>query len=229
LSSDDLLKDWLALTWPYHTIVQAAGNYWIGDGRGVNPPSLEYVNHKGCNALAIGNHNDNATGMSGTSTFRNPTSPHGDRELPQLAANGTAVSANEQTMSGTSMAAPAVAGVVALLQGISPSLKIWPETCRAILLAGANRSVAGGTWWGDVGANIDAKAGAGALDAQTGMLIAGQRRLANTGGVPYGWDAGRLVETDFVNKVTKSKYYVQVPKSLNKDNRMHCKGGVDLE
>ena len=54
LQSDDLLKDWLALRWPYPTIVQAAGNFWLGDADGISPPEDEFVNHKGYNSLAIG-------------------------------------------------------------------------------------------------------------------------------------------------------------------------------
>jgi hypothetical protein len=45
--------------------------------------------------------------MSGSSVFRNPSSLHGDRELPELCANGTGVTGVGLTMSGTSFAAPA--------------------------------------------------------------------------------------------------------------------------
>ena len=138
------------LRWPYPTIVQAAGNFWLG-GRGRHhPPEDEFVNHKGFNSLALGNHDDTAAAMSGDSVFRNPASTHGDRELPELAANGTGVSANGQTMSGTSFAAPATAGVTALLQDVDGVLCSWPEGCRAILMASAGRNIRGSTWWQDV-------------------------------------------------------------------------------
>ena len=39
LQADDLLKDYLALNWPYPTIVQAAGNFWQGDDDNIQPPS----------------------------------------------------------------------------------------------------------------------------------------------------------------------------------------------
>jgi hypothetical protein len=74
LQADDLLKDWLALHWPYPTILQAAGNYWLGDDDHITPPSDEYVNHKGYNSLAVGNHDDTASAMAGDSVFRNPSS-----------------------------------------------------------------------------------------------------------------------------------------------------------
>ena len=35
LQSDDLLKDMLALRFPYPTILQAAGNFWLGDSDGI--------------------------------------------------------------------------------------------------------------------------------------------------------------------------------------------------
>ena len=44
LSFDDMYKDWLALHWPYPTILQAAGN----------GTSTEFVNHKGFNSLRSG-------------------------------------------------------------------------------------------------------------------------------------------------------------------------------
>ena len=49
--------------------------------------------------------------------WKNPNSPHGDWELPELTANGTSVSFNSQNRgSGTSYASPAVAGTALLLK-----------------------------------------------------------------------------------------------------------------
>jgi hypothetical protein len=192
LQADDLLKDWLALRWPYPTIVQAAGNFWSTDPDMISPPEDEFVNHKGYNSLAIGNHDDTAGAMDGSSVFRNPTTTHGDRELPELAANGTGVSANGQNMSGTSFAAPASAGVAALLQDVDGVLQSWPEGCRAILMAAAGRNVSGRTWWQDVIARTDGSDGAGAVDAQAGMLVAQQRRWRDAPATRRGWDVGTL-------------------------------------
>ncbi len=212
LSGDDLLKDFLALRWPYPTIVQAAGNFWQGDADNVQPPSSEFVNHKGFNTLAVGNHDDSASAMSGDSVFRNPTSSRGDRELPELAANGTGVTANGQTMSGTSFAAPATAGVTALLQDVDPVLASWPEGCRAILLAGAGRNVSGSTWWNDVSSRIDASDGAGAVDAEAGVRIAQQRRWRDAPATSRGWDVGTLASSDVgADRLATFRYRVQVP------------------
>jgi Subtilase family len=212
LQADDLLKDWLALRWPYPTILQASGNFWLGDADGIIPPEDEFVNHKGYNSLAVGNHDDGATAMSGDSVFRNPPTTHGDRELPEVSANGTSVSANGQKMSGTSFAAPAVAGVTALLQDVDSILCSWPEGCRAILLASAGRNVQGNTWWQDVVNRNDGRDGSGAVDAQAATAIAQQRRWRDAPPTRRGWDVGTLsssvVGTD---RLATFRYHVAVP------------------
>ncbi len=215
LQSDDLLKDFLALRWPFPTIVQAAGNFWQGDADNIQPPENEFVNHKGFNSIAIGNHDDTAGAMSGDSVFRNPASSHGDRELPELAANGTGVSANGQTMSGTSFAAPAVAGITAILQDVDATLCSWPEGCRAILMASAGRNVRDNTWWNDVISRVDARDGAGAADAQAGVLIAQQRRFRDAPATRRGWDVGTLSSGAFgADRLATFRYRVAVPHLL---------------
>jgi hypothetical protein len=212
LQSDDLLKDWLALRWPYPTILQAAGNFWLGDPDGISPPADEFVNHKGFNSFAVGSHDDSAGSMAGDSVFRNPSSTHGDRELPEIAANGTGVSANGQTMSGTSFAAPAAAGVTALLQDVDGVLCSWPEGCRAILLASAGRNVSNQTWWQDVAARTDALDGAGAVDAQSGVAIAQQRRWRDAPATRRGWDVGTLSSSAIgSDRLATFRYHVSVP------------------
>ncbi len=211
LSYDDIYKDWLVLHWPYPTILQAAGNYWEGDPDGISPPEDEYVNHKGYNSLSIGNHDDSASAMDGSSVFRNPSSSHGDRELPELCANGTSVSAVGLTKSGTSFASPAVAGIAALLQSTDSTLRIWPEGCRAILLAGARRNVVGNTWWNDVSSGNDAYDGAGAANAYQSYLIA-ENRVGKYGTSMRGWDVGTLSSSDFdSDRMSTFTYRVRTP------------------
>ena len=209
LSFDDIYKDWLVLHWPYPTICQAAGNYWDGDYDEIDPPESEFVNHKGYNSLAVGNHNDTAGAMSGSSVFRNPTTSHGDRELPEIAANGTSVTTVGLTMSGTSMASPAAAGCAALIQDVSATLKSWPEGCRAILLAGAKRNITGQSWWQDVVANVDASDGSGAVDGLEAVAIAKRRRFRNAAASARGWDVGTLRSSDIgSNRRTTFSYSV---------------------
>lgn len=195
LSFDDIYKDWLVLQYPFPTILQAAGNWGVNNG--INPPQDEYVNHKGYNSLTIGNHDDSAGNMSGSSVFRNPSSSHGDRELPELCANGTGVSTvGKGPWSGTSLSAPAVAGITALIQQSDSTLKSYPEGCRAILMAGTKQNVVGSTWWNDVLSGIDAKDGAGAANAYLSYAIA-ENRVYPGDIAGRGWDVGWLSSSGF--------------------------------
>jgi hypothetical protein len=203
LSFDDMFKDWIVLHWPYPTILQAAGN----------GSSTEFVNHKGFNSLTVANHNDAASALAGDSVFRNPASAHGDRDLPEVSANGTAVTCVGLTLSGTSMAAPAAAGCTALLQQADSTLKSWPEGCRAILLASASKNITGSTWWSDRTAGVDASDGSGALDALEGVRIVKNRRSRGASGTQRGWDVGTLRSSDFgTNGAITNAYQVTVPR-----------------
>jgi len=202
LSFDDKYKDWLVLHWPYPTILQAAGN----------GASTEFVNHKGYNSLTVANHDDTAGSVASDSCFRNPSSGHSDRELPEIAANGMGVDCVGLNLSGTSMAAPAAAGVTALMQQAVPTLKSWPEGCRATLLAAASKNVTGNTWWADRNADVDASDGAGAVDALEGVRIAQSRRARNAAASRRGWDVGTLRSADIGGSgETTFSYKVVVP------------------
>ena len=215
LSGDDFYGDYLATRYPYPLIVHAAGNFWNGDPDNINPPSSEYVNHKGYNTISVGNHNDNASALSSSSVFRNPSSSHGDRELPEICANGVGVTADGITMTGTSQASPAVVGVATLIQGTNATLKHWPEGCRAILLASATKNIAGNTWWQDVSNGVDAKDGSGAVNAIEGCNIAKNRRWANAPASRRGWDVGLLSSSNFrEDKLSIFDYKISIPRNI---------------
>ncbi|KAG2025731.1 hypothetical protein GB937_002453 [Aspergillus fischeri] len=135
-----------------------------------------------------------------------------DRKLPELAANGTGVTAVGLTMSGTSFSASAVAGTAALLQRVDLTLKSWPEGCKAILLASAGPTVSGDTWAEDNLRGIDQSDGSGALNAEIGVLIAQHRQWSNLPPAPCGWDVGSLKDIDFASQsMSKFFYKVAVP------------------
>jgi hypothetical protein len=159
----------------WRLFVKSAGNRGGGDGRVTSPGN-------GYNVLAVGNVNLGGTAaraddvMAGTSSFVDPTSAMGDREKPEVSAPGTNIRMLSngfpwpgQTDSGTSFAAPMVAGTAARLIQRKPFLGIWPEQLRAILMASADNNIEGAARLSDVD-------GAGMIDANAAVRILDDNR-----------------------------------------------------
>jgi hypothetical protein len=71
---------------------------------------------------------------------------------------------------------------------------MWPEACRAILFASANKSISGKDGWSDASSNnpkVDGRDGAGTLNAEEAVLIAKSRIIGDDVEVDSyerGWD-----------------------------------------
>ena len=155
----------------WDTVTASAGNMGSCNSEG-------YVNSvaSGFNTIAVGNYDDMGTvestdnAMWPTSSWRDPLSMHNDREKPEVAAPGSNITttllspdlscANGEVGSGTSFSAPAVAGLVADLMQVKYSLKVFPESVKALILAGATDNVEGA-------ARLSEKDGAGGVNAFT--------------------------------------------------------------
>jgi subtilisin family serine protease len=186
----------------WDTVVAAAGN----NG---NCAGFEFVGGvaTGFNVIAVGNYDDSGTedhsddAMSGSSSFEDPTSAHGDRQKPEVAAPGTLITSLLMAPSGecrtglagsgsgTSFSSPIVAGEAALIMSARPSLKLFPEAVKALALAGATDNIEGS-------ARLSEKDGAGGINALTAVTSAINRR--------YDW---MIVRPSSFN----SSGYIEVP------------------
>ncbi len=128
-------------------VVAASGNHSTFGHWDVASPGT------GHNVLTVGGINDRGTGGLGDdilwyssdgAAYRDPAgaswNEHGDFNKPNVSAPAVSVrTANGTTGSGTSIASPIVAGIAAQLVARAPTLAIWPEATRAIVMAGAVR------------------------------------------------------------------------------------------
>ena len=110
---------------PLPTILQAAGNFISGGGAD-NSTRLRTSSSTTRGSLPEPSPTTTTPPARWPveSTFHNPTSAQGDRELPELAANGPGRHRRRGDRSGTSFAAPAAAGVTALLQDVDGTLRV---------------------------------------------------------------------------------------------------------
>jgi hypothetical protein len=184
----------------WDTVTASAGNLGFCTSKG-------YVNSvgSGFNTIAVGNYYDAGTVSSTdnvmwpTSSWEDPLSLHGDREKPEVAAPGaniktTVMSPNfacdmAEIGSGTSFSAPAVAGLAADLIQVNSSLRIFPESLKALILAGATDNIEGT-------AGLSEKDGAGGVNALTSYTSTINNRYRWFDVVPSSFDANRDLTID---------------------------------
>lgn len=163
----------------FRAIVKSAGN----TGGSITTPG------KAWNIITVGAADDNNNAdwsddqMWSDSAYVNPTSPHNDREKPEIVAVGASVTAGgvnnvPQTRSGTSHAAPQVAGLVALLIHRNADLYNWPEAAKSIIMASATHNIVGPTTI--VQGQGDLCDGAGAINAALADTVAQLRADSTT-------------------------------------------------
>lgn len=143
----------------------------------------------GFNTLTVGNFNDNNSvtwvgdTMDSCSSWVNPASTNSDREKPEVSASGenirtTNTSGGFSNKSGTSFAAPTVAGQAALMQDAEPTLMSWPEVIKAAIMATAHHNIEGASRLSD-------KDGAGAIDVNAAVRVVDTGTNGNWIGSPY--------------------------------------------
>lgn len=167
----------------FRAVVKSAGNEPCKSGSGnVTSPGLGWnvITVGGIDDSDTVNWNDDSRYIC--SSYEDPLSPHGDRNKPEVSAVAERLLSTENKYynstcgswisvpgcinpeykfpppyEGTSYAAPAVAGEIALLINTKWYLSYWPEVTKAIVMASAIHNT-----YGDI---IDDKEGVGTVDS----------------------------------------------------------------
>ncbi|MCB0104648.1 MAG: S8 family serine peptidase, partial [Caldilineaceae bacterium] len=179
----DMFYDYLVKAYDF-TAVIAAGNKDPDPTKGtinVGTPA------KGWNVITVGNSEDQNTASWADdkinesaigSSYENPSS---GVEKPEVAAPGTNIDTVAGQLTGTSLSAPHVAGLAALLMQRKNVLKDYPSAVKAIIMASAVENTEGDK-------RLSGKDGAGAIDAALADWIAQTEGGAGTCSSPCWWN-----------------------------------------
>jgi hypothetical protein len=193
---------------PYPTICASAGN----SGSSAVTTSLAY------NVLNVGGTDDNETAARADDTLYTSTSSlnptYTDRELPTISAPGVNIETASGTVaSGTSASTFMCTGAAAQILEKNTSLQYWPEAIRAIMICGADENIDGPRL--DLTDNVDDKDGAGEINVEKSVSIAGSVNKVDRNNTPRssGHDYETMASSDFylVNDlmVYNGIYYAQ--------------------
>ena len=177
------------------------------------------------NVLAVGGFDDRNTVSSADdvhgcssplpfSVFRDPPSPNGDREEPDVVAPGADITMPDTQSgftpnTGTSFAAPRVTALVSLLAQRDPLLRFQSERVRAIVMASARNNIEGDSRLSD-------RDGAGAIvaSAADGVMIDGLSSFFELPGGPSGFPFDRTFNAQAGERVRVVIAWSQKPSGV---------------
>lgn len=131
---DTVDRDWDNFQYTHLVFhINSAGNEGNGTGF-ISSPG------KALNSVTVGNYVEWPRTIASSSSYVDPSTKN---SKPELSAPGTDITAGGFTMSGTSMAAPHVAGIAANFMSEMPFLQLKPTLAKAHLMASALSLVLG--------------------------------------------------------------------------------------
>jgi hypothetical protein len=185
LNEHDRHLDYIA-RYSQDTVTVSAGNEGTATGRVTSPA-------RGYNVISVGAYGDNNTltwasdAMASYSSYADPST---GCEKPEVAASGSSIDSTTHLSpwtgpvgSGTSYAAPMVAGEAALLLDVNSALFSDPEAVKAMIMATALHNIEGSS-------RLSEYDGAGGVDMLAAFRAAGEgwsdhRYLDAAGDLPY--------------------------------------------